>query len=217
MRWNDKWKVIDESGEIYPLLDEYGNVHPPLFSDLESFSKSLPTKIAKAKVPGLRQETQYTCMATSLAACLQAWDKPVTEEDVNKMMGASAGRGASWEELLAAAQYFGMRATLTTPSTISQLRNWTDQGIPVIIAWNPEGRPWSHASTVYDVDDENVWVMDSNIPDPTQTTRVVPHSEFYQKWFEKFSEKILIRRPACAIEREITQSGKQVLAKRRDP
>lgn len=172
-------------------------------------------KQAKAKVPGLRQETQYTCMATSLAACLQAWDKPVTEEDVNRMLGASPGRGASWEELLACAQYFGMRATLVVPSTLAQVRSWTDTGVPVIIAWNPEGRPWSHASVVYDVDDEYVYVMDSNIPDPNQTTRIVSHGEFYKAWIEKFSEKILIRRPACAIEREITTQGRQVIASRR--
>jgi hypothetical protein len=151
-------------------------------------------------------------MAASLAACLQAWDKPCSEEDVNKIMGASAGRGASWEELLAAAQYFGMRGVLIVPATLSIVKSYTDRGVPIVIAWNPENRPWSHASVIYDVTDSHVYVMDSNIPNPNETTRVVTHDHFYKCWLEKFSEKIIIRRPACAITREVSSLGRQVVA-----
>jgi hypothetical protein len=95
---------------------------------------------------------------------------------------------------------------------VKQLKEWTDAGIPVIIAWNPEGREWSHASVVFDVDDEfNVSVADPNIPDPDETVRVVPKAEFYKKWFEKWPD-YLVRRPAMAIAREVTQDGRQVMA-----
>lgn len=167
---------------------------------------------AKANVPGLRQETQFTCMATSLCGALRAWGKRVTEDDVNRVMGCQAMRGASWEEALATAQYFGMRGTLVVPSTVEMLRDWTSRGVPVLIAWNPEGRPWSHASTVYDVDGDDVYVMDPNIPDPHQTTRVVPTPEFYKLWIEKVNDSLLVRRPALAIEREVTPDGRQVVA-----
>lgn len=81
-----------------------------------------------------------------------------------------------------------------------------------MIAWNPEGREWSHASLVFDVDREgNVWVADPNIPDPEETIRVVPKKEFYGKWFEKWPN-YLVRRPAMAIEREITSEGLQRVA-----
>ena len=170
-------------------------------------------RAAKAKVPGLRQETQFTCVATSLCAALRAWGKPVTEADVNKVLGCQAMRGASWEEALATAQYFGMRGTLVVPATLEMLRDWTSRGIPVLIAWNPEGRPWSHASTVYDVDcEDNVYIMDPNIPDPNQTTRIVPKDKFYKLWSEKISDSLIVRRPALAIEREITPDGRQVMA-----
>ncbi len=99
------------------------------------------------------------------------------------------------------------------PCSIPILKQWTDAGVPAIIAWNPEGRPWSHASVVFDVDDENVHIMDSNIPDPDQTVRVVKHADFYSKWFEKYNEKLLIRRPACAIELEISPEGKHMKPK----
>lgn len=169
-------------------------------------------KTAKANVTPVRQRTQYSCMATSMMMCLRANGLDVTEDEVNKVMGARPMKGASWEDALACAQHFGMRATLTVPSTVAQLKEWTDRGIPVMIAWNPEGREWSHASTVFDVsDDGTVYVADPNIPDPDETVRVVSKSDFYGKWSEKWPN-YLVRRPACAIEREITVDGRQVMA-----
>lgn len=169
-------------------------------------------KKAKADVTPVRQRTQYTCMSTSLMMCLQALGHKVTEDEVNDVMGARPKKGAAWENALAAAQHYGCRATLVTPSTVQQLKDWTDAGIPVMIAWNPEGRPWSHASVVFDVDDDlNVYVADPNIPDPDETVRIVPKAEFYSKWSEKWPDYI-VRRPAMAVEREITPEGRQVMA-----
>ena len=171
---------------------------------------------ARAAVPGLRQETQFTCCATSIAACLQAHGKDQTEADVNKILGASPMSGASWEAILATLQYFGLRGSLVVPATVTMLKQWTDAGTPVIIAWNPEGRPWSHASVVADVTDgpdgRYVHVMDSNIPNPDKTFRILHEDEFCAKWGEKVSDSLIVRRPACAVEREITVEGRQVRA-----
>ena len=169
-------------------------------------------KIAAAPVTPIRQRSQYSCMAASLCMCLRAHDVDVDEELVNNVMGAKAMQGASWEQLFAAAQHFGQRVTFICPATIRQLKEYTDRGVPLVIAWNPEGRPWGHASVVFDVDDDlNVHVADPNIPDPEKTVRIVPKAEFYGKWYEKFND-YLVRRPACAIEPEITQDGKQRVA-----
>jgi len=138
------------------------------------------------------------------------------EDQVNAVMGAQPMRGAAWEQVLACAQHYGCRSTLTTPATIKQLKDWTDAGIPVMIAWNPEGREWSHASVVFDVEEHPehgylVHVADPNIPDPDETVRIVPKSEFYSKWYEKWPN-YLVRRPACAIAREVSQEGRQLMA-----
>jgi hypothetical protein len=171
------------------------------------------TKTARADVPGLRQTTQFTCCATSCTAALRACGKDVTEDDVNKVMGCRAMRGASWEEMLATVQYFGCRGTLVVPATLSMLKNWTDRGVPVVIAWNPEGRPWSHASTVADVEEDGtVVVMDPNIPDPNETFRRIPKEEFYKKWMEPVGDSLIVRRPAMAVELEVTPDGRQVRA-----
>lgn len=166
-------------------------------------------KQAAAPVTPVRQRTQYSCMSASMAMCLNSLGHTVTEDEVNDVMGARPMKGAAWEQALACAQHYGCRATLTMPATVTQLKEWTDQGIPVMIAWNPEGRPWSHASVVFDVDDErNVHVADPNIPNPERTVRVVSEDEFYGKWYEKWPD-YMVRRPACAIEREITVNGRQ--------
>jgi len=167
---------------------------------------------AKAQVTPVRQRTQYSCMAASMMMCLRANGTSCDEDEVNKVMGARPMKGAAWEHALACGQHYGMRCTLTTPSTVDQLKSWTDKGTPVMIAWNPEGRPWSHASVVFDVDDMgNVYVADPNIPDPRETVRIVPTGEFYKLWYEKWPD-YLVRRPAMAVEREITPDGRQIMA-----
>ena len=56
-----------------------------------------------------------------------------------------------------------------------------------------------------------IWVADSNIPNPKKTTRIVHEDVFYSKWYEKWPN-YLVRRPAMAVEREITSGGRQVMA-----
>jgi hypothetical protein len=177
----------------------------------------MPDKVARADVAHLRQTTQFTCCATSITSALHALGKKYTEDDVNKVLGASPMAGATWEAMLATVQYFGCRGTLVVPATPRMLKEWTDQGIPVVIAWNPEGRPWSHASTVFDVtEDENgkltVYVMDSNIPNPDETVRVMDADTFCQKWGEKVSDTLIVRRPAMAVTLEVSQAGRQMVA-----
>lgn len=181
---------------------------------------SVSHKHAKSEVTPVRQQTQYNCMTTSLHMALLALGVPESEcsvQTVNKVVGAMPLYGAAWEPLLAAANHYGMRSTLTMPSTVRQLKSWTDAGSPVIIGWNPENREWSHASLVFDVteDEEHgflVHVADPNIPDPDETVRIVPKKEFYSKWYEKSPQGFMIRRPACVIEREVSGDGKQVMA-----
>lgn len=186
-------------------------------------------KSAKAQVDPLRQRTQYTCVATSVMMALNALGKDLTEDQVNRILGAEPKKGARWEEAIATLQYFGCRGTLTAPSTLSQIKEWTDEGQPVLIAWNPEGRPWSHASCVFHVeqgppkdvppeaqlqgseDGMYVWVADPNIPNPSKTYRIVHEQEFYEKWGEDWGD-FIVRRPALMVSLEVSPEGKQVMA-----
>lgn len=168
-----------------------------------------------APVTPIRQRTQYTCGAASLSMALKALGCTLCSEDeVNKVMGAAPMQGASWEQIAAAANHYGCRSTLVVPSTLAQVRQWTEAGKPVLIGWNPEGRPWSHASLVYDVTDTTVFVADPNCPDPSQTVREVSHADFYGKWAEEWNG-YKVRRPAMVIDREVDGEGRQVMASQR--
>jgi hypothetical protein len=173
-------------------------------------------KSSAAKVNPIRQRDQFSCCAASLQMCLIAngVDPEIaTLDHVSKVMNVQPRRGASFEDIMAAAQYYGQRATLIMPSTLRQVKEATDNGFPVVIGWNPEGRPWSHASVIFDVDsDLTVSVADPNCPDPEDTVRKIPKDEFYKKWIEESSHGYLIRRPALIIEPEITQDGRQIMA-----
>lgn len=174
-------------------------------------------RVAKADVNPIRQRSQFSCVATSTCMALNAVGVKCNEDQVNQVIGAKPMQGARWEEVLACAQYFGCRATLTTPATLTQVKAWTDQGKPVLIAWNPEGRDWSHASLIFDVTGKKgsyvVHVADPNLPNPDKTTREVSEDDFYAKWYEKWPN-YLVRRPALMIEREITEDGRQIMASR---
>jgi len=188
-------------------------------------------RLARANVDPVRQRTQFTCVTSSMSMALTALGFDTDEDTVNEVVGAQPLRGATWEQVLACAQHYGCRATLTCPSTVPQLQAWTNRSVPVLIAWNPEGRDWSHASLVYHVvsgpiaalaESEilmgdgpglYVYVADPNIPHPRKTTRIIHEDLFYSKWYEKWP-RYLVRRPACAIEREITADGRQVMASR---
>ena len=172
-------------------------------------------RLAKADVNPIRQRSQFSCVSTSTCMALNAVGVKCNEDQVNQVIGAKPMQGARWEEVLACAQYFGCRATLTTPATLTQVKAWTDQGKPVLIAWNPEGRDWSHASLIFDVTGEKgnfvVHIADPNMPNPDKTTREVNEDDFYAKWYEKWPN-YLVRRPALMIEREITEDGRQIMA-----
>lgn len=173
--------------------------------------REMAEKTAKANVTPVRQRTQFTCMAASMAMCLQALGIKCDEDQVAQVMECHPLRGASWEDASACAQHYGCRIELVIPATLGLVKKWTDAGDPVMIGWNPEGRPWSHASVIFDVDDEKVHVADPNIPDPSATTRVVSHEDFHRRWSEKWP-KYMVRRPAMRVTREITSDGRQVMA-----
>jgi hypothetical protein len=183
----------------------------PKINPLRKFSN----RVAKANVNPIRQRSQFSCVATSTCMALNVVGVKCNEDQVNQVIGAKPMQGARWEEVLACAQYFGCRATLTTPATLTQVKAWTDQGKPVLIAWNPEGRDWSHASLIFDVTGEKgsyvVHVADPNMPNPDKTTREMGEDEFYSKWYEKWPN-YLVRRPALMIEREICENGRQIMA-----
>lgn len=147
---------------------------------------------------------------------MSAFGKVVDDRDVAKVVGTRPMIGAGWDQLMGAASHLGFRATCVTPSNLKQVREWTDQGIPVVIGWTSSDHGWAHASVIFDVKDEQVFVADPNISNPEKFVRIFSHDDFYDKWYEKSPKGYLIRRPACAIEPEITVDGRPRFASNQD-
>lgn len=165
-------------------------------------------RISYAEVDPRRQRTQYTCAAASIAMAFHALGRPrVTEDVIAPHLLDAEGKGASWESMVGVCQFFGGRATLIAPALLSDVRRATDAGKAVVIAWNPNNRPWSHASVVIHVTDTHVEVADPNLPNPDQLTRTLTHDEFYALWYEKWND-FLFRRPALLIENEVDTMGR---------
>lgn len=162
---------------------------------------------AYADVDPRRQRTQYTCAAASIAMAFHSLGRVrVTEDVVAPHLLDAEGKGASWESMIGVCQFLGGRATMVAPALLSDVRRATDAGQAVVIAWNPNNRPWSHASVVIHVTDTHVEVADPNLPNPDQLTRTLTHDEFYAVWYEQWSD-FLFRRPALFIENEVNTMG----------
>ncbi len=184
----------------------YHSIHQPS----QTFG-NVSQSTTKVNIKPIRQQTQFTCVSASISMALNSLGFQTTEADIDQLVQAQPMDGADWVKIISCLQHFGCRSNLVVPSTVNQIKNWTDQGKPVLISWNPESKPWSHASVVFDVQTDQsgitkVFVADPNIPDPNQTVRVVPSEIFYRKWVEKDALPN-IRRPALFIEREIDRNG----------
>lgn len=163
-------------------------------------------KYAEAKFNKIRQRTQYTCMAASLTMCLDTFGVKTDEDEVAGLMGVSSRTGGTWESVFAVAQHFGIKSALLVPSSIESIKKATDSGLPVMITWNPENRNWSHASVVYDVRGNSVFISDPNIPNPNKVVREVNIDDFYSMWYEKWPD-FLVRRVAMIFSREVSKKG----------
>lgn len=192
--------------------------HPSFFRGVNNHQNQKPS-ISKPKIKPIRQRTQFSCVAASATMCLECFGYTINESQTDRFfIKAKPFFGASWDEIMACMQYFGLRTTLVVPSTVLQLKSWIEQGSPVIISWNPEGKEWSHSSVVFDVVEGKdgrlkVFVADPNIANPSQTVRVLDEDDFYSKWFSKGSNGVVMRRPAMRVEREIDLGGKQTMGR----
>ncbi len=212
------------ASHISQKIPIYQSVHQPstafdfdiekehLARQMQGVSANAPKKV---KIRPIRQQTQFTCVSASISMALNALGFNLTESDIDQIVKAKPMDGADWINIISCLQHFGCRSSLVVPSTINQLKQWTDQGKPVLICWNPENKPWSHASVVFDVQDDGkgnvkVFVADPNMPNPNETVRIVDANTFYSKWIEKDVLPI-IRRSALFVDREIDSHGRQTM------
>lgn len=152
-------------------------------------------------VPDLRQTTDYSCGASALQAVLVYWGIDSQETALIDQLNSTPEMGTSPENITAVATSFGLKAKTVENMSITDLKQYLQKKVPVIIdaqAWNGEydqngnwidmpPADWStvwedgHYMVVIGLDDKNVYLED---PSLIGTRGYIPIDEFVSRWHD---------------------------------
>lgn len=119
------------------------------------------------------------CGPASLKILLNHYGKDYTEDELAELCRATADKGTDHAGLVEAVRAIGYEPLVKDMATVAELRGLVEQEIPVIVGWYSTDE--DHYSVVYDVDDENVSMMD---PELDEGIRVMPIPEFETVWYD---------------------------------
>jgi predicted double-glycine peptidase len=94
----------------------------------------------QARVPDVRQTTDYSCGASALQAVLAHYGIDLREDRLTELAGTTS-EGTNVEDIARAATQAGVPMQVVEGATLGQLRGWLDAKLPVIIAiqaWREE-------------------------------------------------------------------------------
>ena len=114
----------------------------------------------------------------SLKAVLEYYGIIATEKAIGLRAGTTREHGTSPEHLLVAARSYGLEGSWKRTCSVSDLQEWYERGVPVIVNWFSveEG----HYSVVVGVDKTSVTLMDPEIG----ATRTFTRADFKRVWFD---------------------------------
>ena len=151
------------------------------------------------------------CGPATLKMLLSYWNLPGQEKsDVELAVacGTNSLIGTSNEQLIEAAQSFGLTCESKCNAEFADIEKWLVQKIPVIVDWFTPGRtdaplgdmPDGHYSIVVGLDSTHIRLQDPE----TGGLRIIPRSQFYRVWFDFREESIttwedMIIRWMCAV------------------
>jgi predicted double-glycine peptidase len=155
------------------------------------------------------QETLHHgfCGAASLKITLNYYGIEKSEMELSDMVGIKSDFGTTSDDIVRVAELFGFRAFVKNESDFSDVEEWLNKGVPVIVDWFTRGRsdyPDSavadgHYSVVCGLDDKNVYLQDPEIGG----LREIDREDFKKVWFDFAVEYIkadeLIIRQIIAI------------------
>lgn len=144
-------------------------------------------------LPDVRQALTYTCGAASLQAILVYFGKSDDRElYLADELNTSSDWGTEPKDIKRVAEEFGLKVKMRERLTLDELRDYVEQGIPVMVAyqaWREDGKqtPWKedwedgHYSVVVGVDDDNVYLED---PSLIGEIGFIPRDEFMERWHD---------------------------------
>lgn len=157
------------------------------------------------------QETlhQGLCGPASLKIILDYYGTVRSERELEKLTGTTKGMGTDDKGIARAAELLGFKTVIKNESDFSDIEEWLNKGVPVIVDWFTRGRedyPASemadgHYSVVVGLDDNLIYLQDPEIGG----LREIARDNFKKVWFDFSGEYIkadeLIVRQLIAIYR----------------
>ena len=110
----------------------------------KSKKAAAPAAAIKVKLPDVRQETNYSCGASAFQAIAEMYGVGPQEESwYRDALDTDPEEGTAPENIRELADQLGLQSVAKQGMTSADLKQWLDQGIPVLIliqAWgNPDG------------------------------------------------------------------------------
>ena len=155
------------------------------------------------------QETLHAgmCGPASLKIVLDYYGLDKSEQELAELTGHTAGLGINSEGITDAAKSLGFSVEIKNESSLEEIENWLEKGVPIIVDWFTRGRhdyddsavADGHYSVVSGLDDEFIYLQDPEIGNE----RKIKRDDFLKVWFDFAGELIkpdeLIIRQVIAI------------------
>lgn len=155
------------------------------------------------------QETLHAgmCGPASLKIVLDYYGLVKNEQELAELTGTTRDLGTDDKGIARAAESLGFKVLIKNESNLSNIEEWLNKGVPVIVDWFTRGRedyPPSemadgHYSVVVGLDDNLIYLQDPE----TGGLREISRDDFVKVWFDFSGEYIkadeLIVRQLIAI------------------
>lgn len=139
------------------------------------------------------QETLHAsaCGPATLKMLLTFWNLPGKEKtdlELAKDCGTDPKLGTSNEAFIETARRFGLDAVVKDHAEFTDIAEWLEKKIPVVVDWFSPGRkdasegemPDGHYSIVVGLDAEHIYLQDPEVGG----LRTIPREQFYRVWFD---------------------------------
>lgn len=133
-------------------------------------------------IPGFKQSPSF-CGPASLQMILHHYGIEATEEDIGRVAKTTIEHGTTNENLLIAAQHYGLDGAWQHNGTVDMIRSFVEQDIPVIVEWfssDESPDPGEvHYSIIVGVSDTHVFLLDPEDGEKHE----ISHIKFMSVWF----------------------------------
>lgn len=157
-------------GELVSLIKN-------IISEIKDEPEIKPTLL---DVPHFLQSDDSTCGPASLRMVFAYYGVDRSEQSISQACKHTYELGCQGEDMVCAAEMFGFDAFIKNNSTVRELREYVNRGIPVIVDWFCGDPPEGHSSVVIGVSNKNVYILDPWL----EEMRVVAIEDFRRCWFD---------------------------------